>query len=76
MISAMQKTQTESRNPVIKWNLQFNVECHGMCQSLDEFIKIASLYVCEERSHVNESNSLINSILHYLYNIRSLCRSR
>ncbi len=45
MICAMQKTRTESRNPVIKWNLQFNAECHGMCQSLDELIKIASMYV-------------------------------
>ncbi len=37
MISAIQKTQTESQNPVR--NLQFNAECHGTCQSLDEFIK-------------------------------------
>ncbi len=45
MISAMQKTWTESRNLVKKQNLQFNAECHGMCQSLDELIKSRSLHL-------------------------------
>ncbi len=45
MISAMQKTRMESRNPVIKQNLQFNAESHGMCQNLEELIKSRSLYL-------------------------------
>ncbi len=45
MISKMQITWTESLNPVIKMELQFNTECHGMCQSLDELIKSRSLHL-------------------------------
>ncbi len=45
MISAMQKTRMESRNLFKKWNLQFNAECHGICQSLDELIKSRSLHL-------------------------------
>ncbi len=45
MISVMQKTRTESWNPVIRRNLLFNVECHGMCQSSDELIKSRSLHL-------------------------------
>ncbi len=45
MISAMQKTQTESRNPVIKTEFTVYAECHGICQSLDELIKSRSLHL-------------------------------
>ncbi len=35
----------EKRNPVIKTNVQFNEECYGICQCLDEFIKSRSLHL-------------------------------
>ncbi len=44
------RNYTESHNPVIKkQNLQFNEECHGMCQRLDELIKSRSLHL-----HLNQ----------------------
>ncbi len=45
MISAMQKMPKELRNPVINRNLQFNADCHGTCQILDELIKSRSLHL-------------------------------
>ncbi len=37
-----QRCRKRGRNPVIKRNLQFNAECHGICQSLDQLIKSRS----------------------------------
>ncbi len=39
----MRKMRAESRDAVIKWNLPYNAECHGMCRSLDELIKSRSV---------------------------------
>ncbi len=46
MTSVMQKTRRELQNPVIKRNLLYNVQCHGICQILNELIK--------SRVHLNQ----------------------
>ncbi len=43
-VSTMQKKRTEKLNLVQKRILQFNTECHEICQGLDELIKSMSLH--------------------------------